>query len=90
MRRVAEEAQPGLKEQWRQTPHKPGVYLMKDRRGNTIYVGKAKDLHRRLGNYFSPGSATRANHKTRALINAIESFEYIETRNDQEAIMLKN
>ncbi len=90
MRRVAEEAQPGLKEQWRQTPHKPGVYLMKDRRGNTIYVGKAKDLHRRLGNYFSPGSATRANHKTRALINAIASFDYFETRNDHEAFLLES
>ena len=51
---MADREQPTLKELWRETPHKPGVYIMKDARGNTIYVGKAKDLHRRLGNYFSP------------------------------------
>lgn len=63
---------------------------MKDARGNTIYVGKAKDLHRRLGNYFSPTGATLSNHKTRALINAIASFDYFETRNDQEAFLLES
>lgn len=57
---------------------------MKDAQGNTIYVGKAKDLHRRLASYFSPTGATLANHKTRALINAIASFDYFETRNDHE------
>ena len=63
---------------------------MKDARGNTIYVVKAKDLHRRLGNYFSPTGATLSNHKTRALINAIASFDYFETRNDQEAFLLES
>ena len=63
---------------------------MKDALGNTIYVGKAKDLHRRLGNYFSPTGATLSNHKTRALINAIASFDYFETRNDQEAFLLES
>lgn len=63
---------------------------MKDARGNTIYVGKAKDLHRRLGNYFSPTGTTLSNHKTRALINAIASFDYFETRNDQEAFLLES
>lgn len=87
---VAENEQPSLKELWRQTPHKPGVYIMKDTLGNTIYVGKAKDLHRRLANYFSPTGATLANHKTRALINAISSFDYFETRNDHEAFLLES
>ncbi len=79
-----------LKEQWHQTPHKPGVYIMKDAQGNTIYVGKAKDLHRRLANYFSPSNATLANHKTRALIHAIASFDYMVTRNDNEAFLLES
>lgn len=87
---VADREKPSLKELWRQTPHKPGVYIMKDALGNTIYVGKAKDLHRRLGNYFSPTGATLSNHKTRALINAIASFDYFETRNDQEAFLLES
>ena len=81
---------PSLKEQWRQTPHKPGVYLMKDRQGAIIYVGKARDLKKRLANYFSPSQATLSNHKTRALIHAIASFDYYEVRNEQEALLLES
>ena len=63
---------------------------MKDASGGVIYVGKARDLKRRLANYFSPSSATLANHKTRALIHAIASFDYYETRNEQEALLLES
>lgn len=77
------------KEKWRRTPHRPGVYLMKGSGGGIIYVGKAKDLHRRLANYFSPSRATLENSKTRALIAAIEDFDYYEVRNDQEALILE-
>lgn len=88
------EEQPGsepltLKERWRATPHRPGVYLMKDSSGGIIYVGKAKDLKRRLANYFAPSRQTLENHKTRALIAAIASFDYYETRSDQEALILE-
>ncbi len=78
-----------LKEKWRQSPHSPGVYLMKGVGGGVIYVGKAKDLHRRLANYFSPSRATLENSKTRALIAAIVDFDYYELRNDQEALILE-
>lgn len=78
-----------LKEKWHATPHCPGVYLMKDDGGGIIYVGKAKDLHRRLANYFSPSRATLENGKTRALIAAICDFDYFEVRNDQEALILE-
>lgn len=78
-----------LKAQWRSVPHRPGVYLMKDCSGGIIYVGKAKDLKRRLANYFSPSRKTLENHKTRALIAAISSFDYYETRSDQEALLLE-
>lgn len=80
---------PGLKEKWRGTPHCPGVYLMKGVGGGIIYVGKAKDLHRRLANYFSPSRVTLDNSKTRALIASICDFDYYEVRNDQEALMLE-
>lgn len=45
-----------LKEKWRKSPHRPGVYLMKGDGGGIIYVGKAKDLKRRLSNYFAPSA----------------------------------
>ncbi len=82
-------ARVNLKEKWRTTPHCPGVYLMKGDGGGIIYVGKAKDLHRRLANYFSPSRATLENSKTRALIAAICDFDYYEVRNDQEALILE-
>ena len=78
-----------VKEKWRSTPHTPGVYLMKGEGGRVIYVGKAKDLHRRLANYFSPSRATLENSKTRALISAIEDFDYYEVRNEQESLLLE-
>ena len=78
-----------LKEKWRQTPHCPGVYLMRGGGGSIIYVGKAKDLHKRLANYFSPSRATLENGKTRALIAAIEDFDYYEVRNEQESLLLE-
>lgn len=78
-----------LKEKWRSTPHRPGVYLMRGEGGRVIYVGKAKDLHRRLANYFSPSRATLENGKTRALIAAIDDFDYYEVRNEQESLLLE-
>ncbi len=78
------------RELWRKTPHKPGVYIMKDAAGGIIYVGKARDLRKRLANYFSPSQATLSHHKTRALINSIASFDYYETRSEQEALLLES
>lgn len=62
---------------------------MKGEGGGVIYVGKAKDLHRRLANYFSPSRATLENSKTRALIAAIADFDYYEVRNEQESLILE-
>lgn len=73
----------------REVPHQPGVYLMKDRIGTIIYVGKAKDLHRRLSSYFMASRRTRADMKTRALIEAIGDFEFHVVRSEQEALLLE-
>ena len=55
----------------REVPHKPGVYLMKDRLKRVIYVGKARDLRKRLGHYFMPSRRMAADLKTRALLDSI-------------------
>ena len=72
-----------------QVPHKPGVYLHKDRLGSIIYVGKARDLRKRLSSYFMPSGKKRADRKTRALIDSICDFEIHEVRNEQEALLLE-
>ncbi len=74
----------------RAVPHKPGVYLMKDRLHSIIYVGKAKDLRKRMSSYFMASRKMRADAKTRALIEAIWDFEFHEVRNEQEALILEN
>ncbi len=81
--------QPDLKKRLKDVPHKPGVYLHKDRLGSIIYVGKAKDLRKRLANYFSPSRKTMADRKTRALIASIWDFEIHIVRNEQESLLLE-
>jgi excinuclease ABC subunit C len=66
-------------------PAQPGCYLMKDRQGTIIYVGKAKILKNRVRSYFT-GSH---DGKTLRLVNEIEDFEYIVTSSDMEALLLE-
>ena len=72
-----------------EVPHQPGVYLMLDRLGSVIYVGKARDLRKRLGSYFMPSRRQQADLKTRALLDAIWNFEVHLVRNEQEALLLE-
>jgi excinuclease ABC subunit C len=78
-----------LRAKLREVPHKPGVYLMKDRLGTIIYVGKARDLKKRMSSYFIASRKTRADLKTRALIDSIEDFEFHVVRNEQESLLLE-
>jgi excinuclease ABC subunit C len=73
----------------RDVPHQPGVYLMHDRLGRIIYVGKAIDLRRRLANYFQPARSRLTDLKTRALIRSIWAFEYHTVRNESESLVLE-
>ncbi|MEC2054645.1 excinuclease ABC subunit UvrC [Peribacillus psychrosaccharolyticus] len=66
-------------------PDQPGCYLMKDRQGTIIYVGKAKVLKNRVRSYFN-GSH---DGKTLRLVNEIEDFEYIVTSSNIEALILE-
>lgn len=79
-----------LKETVRQLPHCPGVYLMKDRFGQVIYVGKAKDLKKRVSTYFQLSRRNLvAQPKVRAMIDLIHSFETIELNSESEALLLE-
>ncbi len=79
-----------LKEQVRKLPHRPGVYLMRDRLGQVIYVGKAKDLKKRVSTYFQPSRKLLiAQPKVRAMLDLIFSFETIEVRSESEALLLE-
>lgn len=66
-------------------PHHPGCYLMKDKNGIIIYVGKSKNLKNRLTSYF------KSNHtgKTAMLVKDIEDFEYILTSTELESLLLE-
>lgn len=66
-------------------PDQPGCYLMKDKNGTIIYVGKAKILKNRVRSYF----AGSHNTKTERLVSEIVDFEYIVTESNIEALLLE-
>jgi excinuclease ABC subunit C len=78
-----------LKEKVRRLPDRPGVYLMRDRIGRIIYVGKAKALKRRVSSYFQPSRAFALHPKIRALVEMIADFDAIVVKSEPEAILLE-
>jgi len=78
-----------LKEKVRRLPDRPGVYLMKDRIGRIIYVGKAKALKRRVSSYFQPSRGFTMHPKIRALVEMIADFDTIEVKSEPEALLLE-
>ena len=74
-----------FKEKLALVPTKPGSYQMKDKDGIIIYVGKAKNLQRRLRSYF-----TRTVYgKTKMLVENIDDFDYIVTSSELESLILE-
>src|SRR5207247_5041479 len=80
---------PDLQEKVREVPHKPGVYLMRDRFNRVIYVGKARDLRKRVSSYFLPSKLAQADLKTRAMLDAVWDFETHTVRSDAESLLLE-
>ena len=74
------------RDQARALPENPGCYLMKDMDDNVIYVGKAKNLKRRVSSYFLPNRDL----KTTCLVEKIDHIDYIITGNEYEALVLEN
>ena len=80
---------PDLPKKVHEVPHKPGVYLMRDRFNRVIYVGKARDLRKRVSSYFLPSKLAQADLKTRAMLEATWDFETHVVRSEAESVLLE-
>ena len=86
---LPKDEKPDLTKKVHEVPHKPGVYLMRDRFNRVIYVGKARDLRKRVGSYFMPSKIAQADIKTRALLDAVWDFETHTVQSEPESILLE-
>ena len=77
-----------IKEKIALFPHSPGVYRYYDAEGNVIYVGKAKDLHKRVAQYFVPPE--RLTRKTAVMVSKIADAEYTVVESEADALLLEN
>ncbi len=86
---LSKKQKPDLTKKVHEVPHKPGVYLMRDRFNRVIYVGKARDLRKRVGSYFMPSKMAVADLKTRAMLDAVWDFETHTVQSEAESILLE-
>lgn len=77
-----------IKQKLQDLPQQPGVYLMHAESGQILYVGKARNLKKRVNQYFA--NTSNKTEKTVRLVAKIADFEYIITRNEIEALVLEN
>ncbi len=82
-------ANDAIRDKLSQLPHKPGVYLMKDRFGRVIYVGKARDLRKRVSQYFQQSRRMGWDLKFNALVDAIHDLDVHVVRSEPEAMLLE-
>lgn len=85
--RLAAKAAP-FRDAARELPSTPGVYIMRDSLGHTVYVGKAKNLRRRVGSYFAPSASSDS--KVSKLLAVLSSLHYAETDSELEALLLES
>ncbi len=77
-----------LKAKANRLPKSPGVYIMKDKNGKIIYIGKAKALKNRVTQYF--GAGNRHTEKVRQMVSLVDDFDYIICDSEFEALILEN
>ena len=85
---TAFEKQKELKQKANRLPLNPGVYIMKDKDGKIIYIGKAKALKNRVTQYF--GAGNQHTEKVRKMVSNVFDFEYIVCTSEFEALILEN
>ena len=76
-----------IQEELKKLPSQPGVYIMHDKSGEIIYIGKAKALKNRVSQYF--GSQNNHAEKVRRMVDNVDDFEYIITDSEFEALILE-
>jgi len=81
---------PLVREKLASLPEKPGCYLMRDRKGTIIYVGKAVSLRRRVQSYFRDSTVRTAPPKLRSLIHSVADIETFTVRTDAEALLMES
>ena len=74
-----------IRQRLKELPNRPGCYIMRDRRGVIIYVGKAKNLKRRVSSYFRPGAKHAP--KVRSMVDTVYDFEFMTVRNEAESLL---
>jgi excinuclease ABC subunit C len=79
-----------IRQKLNSVPHRPGIYLMRDRFGTVIYVGKARDLKKRVSSYFQPSRRLGWDLKFRALVEAIHDLDFHVVRSEPEALLLES
>ena len=71
-------------------PNGPGVYLMRNRQGKIIYVGKAANLRSRVSSYFRRGTFSKADPKLRGLIRSIDDLDFVPLKTEAEALLTES
>ena len=84
---MTEECRKSLLEKANSLPVSPGVYLMRDKGGRVIYVGKSRKLKNRVSQYFQNGEK---NPKTARMVSLVRDFDYYLCDNEMEALSLEN
>ena len=85
---LREERYAGVRETVKMLPHVPGVYVFKNEQKKVIYVGKAKDLKKRVSSYFL--NLQHQASKTRVLVKQIAFLDFIIVNTEEEALLLEN
>lgn len=78
---------PNIQAKLQHLPRKPGVYLLRDRQGKIVYIGKAVSLRSRVQSYFRKATLRGADPKLRGLIESVRDLEYIVVRDEAEALL---